>query len=48
MNPEDIEEYDQQYAMLIANCMAEINAKATMYGSSYGQQYIFAKRSEEV
>ncbi|MGC8466570.1 MAG: hypothetical protein ACP5O0_11715, partial [Acidimicrobiales bacterium] len=37
------EEYDQQYAMLIANCMAEINAKATMYGSCYGQQYILQK-----
>ncbi|MGC9294940.1 MAG: hypothetical protein ACP5E8_06680, partial [Thermoplasmata archaeon] len=41
--PEDVEEYDQQYAMLIANCMAEINAKATMYGSCYGQQYILQK-----
>ncbi|MGC9211832.1 MAG: hypothetical protein ACP5FU_06760 [Nitrososphaeria archaeon] len=43
MNPEDDEEYDQQYAMLIANCMAEINAKATMYGSSYGRQLILQK-----
>ncbi|MGC8546026.1 MAG: hypothetical protein ACP5NR_08820, partial [Athalassotoga sp.] len=36
VNSEDVEEYNQQYAMLIANCMAEINAKATMYGSCYG------------
>ncbi|MGC8533884.1 MAG: hypothetical protein ACP5MV_04655, partial [Candidatus Parvarchaeum sp.] len=43
MNPEDVEEYNQQYAMLIAKCMAEINAKATMYGSCYGQQYILQK-----
>ncbi|MGC8506607.1 MAG: hypothetical protein ACP5NK_07920 [Thermoplasmata archaeon] len=43
VNPEDVEEYDQQYAMLIANCMAEINAKATMYGSCYGQKYILQK-----
>ncbi|MGC8553850.1 MAG: hypothetical protein ACP5O7_13490, partial [Phycisphaerae bacterium] len=41
---EDVEEYDQQYAMLIANCMAEIKAKTTMYGSSYGQQYILQKK----
>ncbi|MGC9193789.1 MAG: hypothetical protein ACP5FQ_07895 [Thermoplasmata archaeon] len=43
MNPENIEKYDHQYAMLIANCMAEINAKTTMYGSCYGQQYILQK-----
>ncbi|MGC9215006.1 hypothetical protein [Athalassotoga sp.] len=43
VNPEDVEEYNQQYAMLIAKCMAEINAKATMYGSCYGQQYILQK-----
>ncbi|MGC8479897.1 MAG: hypothetical protein ACP5M9_04545 [Candidatus Micrarchaeia archaeon] len=43
MNPENVEEYNQQYAMLIAKCMAEINAKAAIYGSSYGQQYILKK-----
>ncbi|MGC9293621.1 MAG: hypothetical protein ACP5EP_13150, partial [Acidobacteriaceae bacterium] len=43
VNPENVEEYNQQYAMLIAKCMAEINAKATMYGSCYGQQFILQK-----
>ncbi|MGC9166025.1 MAG: hypothetical protein ACP5GU_10025, partial [Thermoprotei archaeon] len=43
VNPENVEEYNQQYAMLIAKCMAEINAKATMYGSCYGQKYILQK-----
>ncbi|MGC8563208.1 MAG: hypothetical protein ACP5NO_08510, partial [Thermoplasmata archaeon] len=37
------EEYNQQYAMLIVKCMVEINAKATIYGSCYGQQYILKK-----
>ncbi len=44
--PEDsdeVEEYDPQYAMLLARCMAEINAKVTTQGASYGQQYILQK-----
>ncbi len=43
VDPENVEEYDLQYAMLLACCMVEINAKTTMHGSSYGQQCILQK-----
>jgi hypothetical protein len=43
VDPENVEEYNPQYAMLIARIMSDINAKTTMHGASYGQQYILQK-----
>jgi len=34
------EEYNPQLAMVIAHCMADINAKATAHGVSFSQQFI--------
>src|SRR4029078_8048442 len=39
----EVEEYNPQLAMVIARCMADINAKVMVQGASYGQQYILQK-----
>ena len=42
-NPDLDREYAPQAAMIMARVMAEINAKATAEGASFGQQYILQK-----
>jgi hypothetical protein len=42
-NPEMDTEYSPSMAMIIAQNMAEINAKAKAEGASFGQQYIYQK-----
>lgn len=44
----EIEECNPQFAMIIARCMADINAKVTTLGASYAQQYILKKGLDKI
>ncbi|MGC8563176.1 MAG: hypothetical protein ACP5NO_08325, partial [Thermoplasmata archaeon] len=43
VDAEIVEEYNPQLAMIIAQCMPEINSKAMTLGASFAQQYILQK-----